>query len=275
MVISEARRNQILKKIALEKYVSIQDLSKEFGMTEMTIRRDLDYLEKRGLLKRARGGAVILDNKVGNESLFENRRNVKTLEKKMIGKAAAALVTPGDCIGIDIGTTAYEMSCCIKNIEDLSVITASVPVVNELMDYPNINLICTGGEVSSTDRSLIGHNAIRTINEYVLDKAFIGVAGVSLNLGFTLYSMNDTLVKRALIERAREVIILTDSSKFGVTRYAFFTSIESADTIITDEGISDEDVAALESKGIRVLIAKNDESTSSDSGMLEKQTNLE
>jgi len=89
-------------------------------------------------------------------------------------------------IGIDIGTTAYELSCCIKNIEDLSVITASVPVVNELMDYPNINLICTGGEVSSTDRSLIGHNAIRTINEYVLDKAFIGVAGVSLNLGLAL-----------------------------------------------------------------------------------------
>jgi DeoR/GlpR family transcriptional regulator of sugar metabolism len=107
-----------------------------------------------------------------------------------------------------------------------------------------------------------------------LDKAFIGVAGISLNLGFTLYSMNDTLVKRALIERAREVIILTDSSKFGVTRYAFFTPIESADTIITDEGISDEDVAALESKGIRVLIAKNDESTSY-SGMVEEQTNLE
>ncbi len=259
-MIAEERRKIILERIQDNKSVSVQELSKEFGITGVTIRRDLDLLDQQGLVKRSHGGAVIIDQNVGVESGFEARRGRKMEIKEMIGRKAAGMVAPGDCIGIDIGTTVYEMSQYVKHIEDVTVVTASIPVVTELMNAKNVNVICTGGEVSRKDQSLIGHNAIRTINEYILDKVFIGVAGISFDCGLTLFNMNDTLVKRALIKRAREVIVLADSSKIGLTKHAFFCDLEAVDKLIIDKGISEKDKLQLEGCGIEVIIADGENS---------------
>ena len=254
-MIAEERRQLILKKIMNDKVVSVQGLSKELNATVVTIRRDLDFLNEKGLIVRSHGGAIINDEKVGFESQFDIRRTQAYETKELIGKKAASYVTDGDCIGIDIGTTAYQMAKYLNNISDLKVVTASVPVINELMGMEDINVICTGGEVSRKDMSLIGHNAIRTIKEYILDKVFIGVAGISFDNGFTLFNMNDALVKRVLIERAKEVIILADSSKIGLARHAFLAGLEIADKLITDNEILEEDRIKLENYGIEVIIA--------------------
>ncbi|NLE06763.1 MAG: DeoR/GlpR transcriptional regulator, partial [Crenarchaeota archaeon] len=213
--------------------------------------------ENRGYLKRLRGGAISVKSKVGNESRFEKRRAINLDKKTQIAKYAASLVNSGDCIGIDVGSTTFEFAHQIKGINNLTVITASIPVLIELVDVPNISLISTGGEVSSLDQSLTGHNAIRTINEYVLDKVFLGVAGISLMYGYTLFNMRDTLIKRALIERAEEIIVLADSSKFGVTRHAFFAEINRVDKIITDSGVEPDYISNLESKGVEVIVIDN------------------
>ncbi len=258
-MIAEERRKIILEKIRTEKAVSVQELARLLETTVVTIRRDLDLLDKQGLVIRSHGGAIINEEKVGYEFRFDTRKDYSQDIKAKIGKVAAGYVTAGDCIGVDVGTTAYEMSRYLKNVKGLNVVTASLPVVNELLDSEDVSIICTGGEVSRRDKSLIGHNAVRTLKEYILDKAFIGVAGISFDCGFTLFNMNDALVKRVLVERAKEVIILADATKIGVARHAFFCGLETADKLITDKRITQEDKSLLESHGIEVIIADKED----------------
>lgn len=257
-MIAAERQNLIIEKLRISKVVSVNDLAKEFKTTEMTIRRDLALLEKQGMLKRSYGGAT-LGEKVGLESDFDIRQAENSDIKALIGQKAASLVTPGDCIGIDIGTTSLEIAKYIKDIPDLNVITASLPVMNELKDAKNVKIICTGGEYSHKDLSLTGHNAIRTIKEYTLDKMFIGVAGISFDYGYTLFSMQDALVKREFIEHAREVIVVAHSSKIGVTKHAFLCEIGAVDKIIIDSGISEEDYNNFISRGVEVILADSKE----------------
>ncbi|MGE5613457.1 MAG: DeoR/GlpR family DNA-binding transcription regulator [Bacillota bacterium] len=252
------RQNLIIQKLRVNKVVSVHELAEEFNTTEMTIRRDLAALEKQGFLKRSYGGAVF-NRKVGYESDFELRQGEKSDIKSLIGKKAASLVTPGDSIGIDVGTTGLEIAKHIRDIPDLNVITASIPVVNELSTAKNIRVICTGGELSPKDMSLTGHNAIRTLQEYILDKVFIGVAGISFDHGYTAFNMQDALVKRVLIERALEVIIVSHSEKIGLARHAFICNISMASKIITDSNISDEDLKNFENCGVEVILADVDE----------------
>ncbi|MDV4149928.1 DeoR/GlpR family DNA-binding transcription regulator [Clostridium sp. AL.422] len=254
-MIADERRRVILEIIKNKKAVSVQSLSQELKTSVVTIRRDLDLLSEEGLIKRSHGGAILYDDKVGLEFKFDIRNERETEIKKLIAKKAASYITSGDSIGIDIGTTSYQLSKYIKHIPNLNVVTASIPVVTELIDAENINVICTGGELSRKDKSLIGHNAIRTINEYILDKVFIGVAGISFKCGLTLYNINDALVKRVLIDRAKEVILLADSTKIGEAKHAFLADIDVISKIITDDTITSEDRNQFESRGIEVIIA--------------------
>lgn len=252
-MIAEERRSEILRKVNKRGFVSIQELALEFGTSEMTIRRDLNTLEKNGFLERLHGGAVFSQGKVGNESRFEQRQSDNLSNKQAIARYAANLVVEGDCIAIDIGTTAFELAKSLSGFSKLTVVTASIPVINELMSSEEISLICTGGEVSRRDKSLVGNDGVRTINEYVLDKAFLSVAGISLTHGFTLFSRHDTLVKRALLSRTNKVIILADSTKFGLTRHSFLMDISQADLIITDVGIPANYLTSLRANGVQVV----------------------
>ena len=247
------RRNLIMERLRVNKVVSVHELALEFHTTEMTIRRDLALLEQHNLLTRSYGGAVF-NEKVGYESEFLTRLGEGRGVKALIGARAAELVTPGDSIGLDIGTTSLEVAKHIRNVPDLTVITASIPIINELSSVKNIKIICTGGELSPKDMSLTGHTAINTLNEYVLDKVFIGVAGISSDHGLTLFNMQDALVKRVLIKRALEVIVVAHSDKFGLARYASLCEIEAVDKIITDSGISSDDYRYFESRGVEILI---------------------
>lgn len=254
-MIADERRRVILEIIKNKKVVSVQSLSQELKTSVVTIRRDLDFLSEKGLIRRSHGGATLNDEKVGLEFTFDIRNEKEREIKKIIAKRAASYITSGDSIGIDIGTTAYQVSKYIKDIPKLNVVTASIPVVIELLDAKDINVICTGGAVSRKDKSLIGHDAIRTINEYILDKVFIGVAGISFKCGLTLYNINDALVKRVMIERAKEVILLADSTKIGEAKHEFLADIDVINKIITDNAITYEDRKQFESRGIEVIIA--------------------
>lgn len=252
-MIAEERRSEILRKINKRGFVSIPELALEFGMSEMTIRRDLNTLEKSGFLERLHGGAVFSQGKVGNESFFEQKQSDNLINKQAIARYAANLVVEGDCIAIDIGTTAFELAKSISNHSNLTVVTASIPVINELLSSEGVSLICTGGEVSRRDKSLVGNDAISTINEYVLDKAFLGVAGISLTHGFTLFNRRDTLIKRALLSRTNKVIVLADSTKFGLTKHSFLMDLSKADLLITDIGVPTNYLTSLRSNGVQVV----------------------
>ena len=252
-MIAVERQNQIIEKLRIDKVVSVHELAGQFSTTDMTIRRDLAALERKGLITRSYGGAVF-NEKVGHESEFLTRQGEESEVKSLLGQRAASLVTPGDSIGIDIGTTAIEVAKYVRDIPDLTVITASIPVINELSTARGVHLICTGGELSPKDMSLNGHAATNMLQEYVLDKVFIGVAGISFDHGYTVFNMQDALVKRVLIERALEVIVVADSRKIGLARYASVCPVDAANKIITDSGISDEDRRNFENAGVEVII---------------------
>lgn len=252
-MIAVERQNQIIEKLKIDKVVSVHELAGQFNTTDMTIRRDLAALERKGLITRSYGGAVF-NEKVGHESEFLTRQGEESEVKSLLGQRAASLVTPGDSIGIDIGTTAIEVAKYVRDIPDLTVITASIPVINELSTARGVHLICTGGELSPKDMSLNGHAATNMLQEYVLDKVFIGVAGISFDHGYTVFNMQDALVKRVLIERALEVIVVADSRKIGLARYASVCPVDAANKIITDSGISDEDRRNFENAGVEVII---------------------
>jgi len=252
-MIAAERQNLILERLRVDKVVSVHELASQFDTTDMTIRRDLAALGHKGLITRSYGGAVF-NEKVGFESEFITRQVEGSEIKTLIGKKAASLVTPGDIVGIDIGTTAFEVAKHVRDVMDLTVITASVPVVNELSSAKNIKLICTGGELSVKDMSLNGHTAVNMLQDYILDKVFIGVAGISFDHGYTIFNMQDALVKRVLIERALEVIVVAHSDKIGLARYAFVSNIETANKIITDSGISAEDCRSFERSGVEVIV---------------------
>ncbi len=252
-MIAVERQNQIIEKLRIDKVVSVHELAGQFNTTDMTIRRDLAALERKGLITRSYGGAVF-NEKVGHESEFLTRQGEESEVKSLLGQRAASLVTPGDSIGIDIGTTAIEVAKYVRDIPDLTVITASIPVINELSTARGVHLICTGGELSPKDMSLNGHAATNMLQEYVLDKVFIGVAGISFDHGYTVFNMQDALVKRVLIERALEVIVVADSRKIGLARYASVCPVDAANKIITDSGISDEDRRNFENAGVEVII---------------------
>lgn len=252
-MIAVERQNQIIEKLRIDKVVSVHELAGQFNTTDMTIRRDLAALERKGLITRSYGGAVF-NEKVGHEPEFLTRQGEESEVKSLLGQRAASLVTPGDSIGIDIGTTAIEVAKYVRDIPDLTVITASIPVINELATARGVHLICTGGELSPKDMSLNGHAATNMLQEYVLDKVFIGVAGISFDHGYTVFNMQDALVKRVLIERALEVIVVADSRKIGLARYASVCPVDAANKIITDSGISDEDRRNFENAGVEVII---------------------
>ncbi len=256
-MIAVERQNYILKRLRTDNVVSVQELAKEFNITEMTVRRDLALLEKKELITRSYGGAV-MNKKVALESNFSSRQEEHPDVKKRIAAKAASLVSDGDSIGIDIGTTSFEIARLIKDRQKLNVLTASLPVLTELSSAPNIKVVCTGGELSSTDFSFKGHIAINTIREYILDKMFVGVAGISFERGYTLYDVQDTLVKREFISRASETIIIADSSKIGLEKYSFLCEIETATKIVTDSGISDRDRIRFENCGVEVILAGDD-----------------
>lgn len=251
-MIAAERQRLIIRELHAKKVISVQELAQKCSTTEMTIRRDLDCLEKQNLLKRSHGGAV-LNDQVGMESMFGTRQNESGEIKELLGREAAKLVKPGDCIAIDVGTTTYQIARFIKEIPDIKVITASIPVVTELSDAKQVKVVCTGGELSVKDMSLTGHNAIRTIEEYILDKVFIGVAGISFEYGYTLFNMQDALVKRALMKRAKEVIVVAHSQKIGLARHARICGIEEANMIITDSDISPDDYENFQSRGVEVV----------------------
>lgn len=249
------RKMQIASLVFEKKVVTVAELTEMFGVSEMTIRRDLSQLKKEGLLVRTYGGAMVPSG-VNSESPFEIRSREAVKQKRLIGKAAAELISSGECIGIDVGTTTLMVAKEIKKSQQLlTVLTSSLPVLNELVGCRGIEVICTGGILRERDKSFVGHIADMALKEFILDKVFIGVAGVSVENGLTAYNMDDALVKRTLISRAREVIIVTDSSKFGRSMFATICDLNKVHCVVTDSGIPDDYADLFEREGVKVVLA--------------------
>src|SRR5690606_26446533 len=248
------RRVLIVDKLDKDGQVDVNALSKELGVSEVTIRNDLSKLEQKNMLVRARGGAFKID-RVGIDFNLTDKKGYHFEEKKRIGKAAAALIEDGDTIILDSGTTTIEISKNLSKMAELTVITNALNVANQLAENQKTNIIIPGGFLRKTSLSLVGATAEESFKNYFCDKLFLAVDGFNTVHGLSTPNVEEAHLNRIMINIAKQVIVVSDSSKFNKRSFAFIAPIAAVDIVITDEGVSPEDRKNLENSGIKVIIA--------------------
>lgn len=227
--------------LASEREKIILNYLKEFGSitlneimdltdtSESTIRRDLTFLEKKGMLVRVHGGATLKSN---YEETLDDKLIINQNEKEKIALYAVSLIKNGDCIYLDAGTTVSHM---IKHLEkkEVIVVTNGINHLEELKKY-NITTYLTGGLIKFKTQALIGRETIKTLNDYNFDKCFLGVNSISLDKGYTTPDPEEAFVKNTAMELSKEVFVLADSSKFNKSSFAKIANLEKA-IIITNK----------------------------------------
>ena len=253
----QTRQSKIIELLDNQGMVTVSDLGAHFGVSEMTIRRDLLELEVMGLVRRVHGGAT---RSLGRayEPPFRQRQASSSGSKAAIARAAASMILAGDAIGLDVGSTVLEMVPAFVPVDNLTVVTSSLRVASRVAELHalehSIRLIVTGGITRADELSLIGQTAINSYRAIRLDKAFISVGGISVEDGATEFNLEDAEVKRAMIQSSKEIIVLADSSKFHQTGFAHVVDLSQITTLITDSGLENEKVRQLEDRGVTVRI---------------------
>lgn len=250
-----AQRHQKIVELVNERSsIRVTELSEIFSVTEETIRRDLEKLEKETKLKRSHGGAVSLQED-DSEIHFSERVITNVNEKKVIAYEAAKRIVEGDRIILDASTTAWYMSKALPNIP-LTVITNSTKVVMELSKKEKIEVISTGGRLLSKSLSFVGPIAEKSLTMYHVNKTFLSCKGIHLEEGLSDSNEGQALLKKKMIERSDAVILMVDSSKFGKLAFSLIVPPSEVDEVITDREIDEASRKLLEKRNVKVTIVK-------------------
>ena len=246
------RRVKILHLIREDGHAKVQDLSKIFNVTDVTIRQDLEALEQMGYIQREHGGAFLKG--VGSFAKTGQLFNQTHLEeKKEIAQKAIQFIQEGDSIILDSGSTTTEIAKLLMNYKDLTVITNALNIALILGENHGINLIVTGGEFKAPTLSLTGKMAADSFKDIRANKLFLATAGISSDMKLTYPSLSDLVVKSAMIESASNVYLVADCSKIGVSAFASLGSVSLANAIITDSTITEEDFERLKELEVEVI----------------------
>ena len=248
------RREKILEMIKEDGHAKVLQLSKIFKVTEVTIRQDLEKLEKDGFIEREHGGAYLkgVGVMVKNISL-QNQENL--VEKAAIAAKAVEFINDGDTIILDSGSTTTEIAKLISGFKNLTVITNSLNIALTLGVDPEINLVVTGGEFKAPTLSLTGQKAADFFDNLHVDKLFLATAGITLKSGLTYPSISDICVKRAMIESANIVYLVADSTKIGKSSFASLGALSLIDYLITDSKITEDDKTMFQKHDIKLVIS--------------------
>lgn len=246
------RRGKILEILSTEGQVSVNELSRKFEVSEVTIRNDLSHLEKKGLLIKTRGGGL-KTQRVGIDQQLNDKANINSKEKQSIGKKAAELINDNDIIIIDSGTTTVEIAKNIGRLNNLTVITNALNIASQLI-RDEIKVVLLGGILRTSSLSLIGPIGENSIKNFYCDKCFLGVDGIDSQSGIYTPNLEEAHLNRMMIDASKEVIIVTDSSKFKRKSFAHIASINKVNIVITDSKIPEDELKNLHSMGIKVII---------------------
>ncbi len=249
---TKTRRATIAERLRLEGEASIVELAAMFGTSEMTIRRDLDLLEVKGLARRARGGAIAVQSRSFEPPILQRATHM-ALAKRRIGAAGAELLRENETVVLDVGTTTHEMAKAIHPDLHVTVITSSLLIATELSTKPRVRTIVSGGVVRHGEMSLVGARAESSYDDLNCDTVFLGVAGISDAKGVSEYNLDDAKVKQAAIASGRRIVVLADSSKLGQVAFVTVAPMRVIDLVITDAGPENPVVRSIKKQGIEVL----------------------
>ena len=245
----DERRTQILRIIESKGFVGLQELSSRLGASESTVRRDLEYLDGIGQIRRTRGGAAYVGESL---TTFEDRRGRASLQKSRIAQAAAELIEPGEAILLDGGTTTLEVARHLAG-KSLQVVTNSLPIVNVLVNQPQVELVMIGGYLYPKTGVALGPLAVAALAGVHVRRLIMSVGGITES---GLFNSNALLVEteRQMIEAAEEVVVVSDSGKLGHSALAHLCPLDVVDRVVMDSGITPRWRENLAAAGIELTV---------------------
>jgi DeoR/GlpR family transcriptional regulator of sugar metabolism len=244
------RRQKIISMLKVKRFIKSTDFTKYFSVSGETIRRDLDYLQSQNLLQRVYGGAV-LNTKASTTLGTEKADHQESIEA--IGRAAAELILPGETVFLDTGVTVCSIAHHLKGRSNITVITSSLSVINELVDS-DVTLITLGGIVSPVDGDIHGDLAVECTKYFYCDKVFFGCDGITPELGVMDYCAFNMTLHRHFYKRTDQYILVTSSKKFGRTSTMSICPAGNIDLIVTDTNLSPKYKDAFEALGVKFLL---------------------
>lgn len=249
-VLVDQRRDEILEHVTIKGFVSLQDLASAIAVSESTIRRDLEYLETLGQIRRTRGGAAFVGESF---STFDDRRQIASAEKQAISQAVADLIGRQETIILDGGTTTLEVARRLAG-KQLQVVTNSLPIVNHLAGVADVELIFLGGYVYPKTGVALGELTIQALKTVHARRLIMGIGGMTER---GLFNTNSLLAEteRQMMASADEVIVVADSSKFGHSELVHMGPLEMVNKMVVDAGITDEWRDRIQQSGVELIIA--------------------
>jgi DeoR family transcriptional regulator of aga operon len=255
---TDKRAKEILRLLLNHGKTSVEELTELFATSPASVRRDLVRLEERGLVHRTHGGAMLAGQAVYEPFRFDASFRVReerfASEKQRIATAAAGLVEENETVGFTAGTTTTQVARSLRHRTGLHIITNAVNIGMELSSTTAVDTTLTGGAMRWAGAfSLVGPAAIETLNMFVMDRLFLSVTGMHPERGATIIEPEEAAVFRVMVRQAREIIVVSDSSKMGMVSPSVICSPREIDLLITDDGIADDAIAAFEAAGVRVM----------------------
>jgi DeoR family transcriptional regulator of aga operon len=251
------RADQILRELRQKGSLSLDELIADLGASAASVRRDLAKLEAKGLVRRTHGGVTLVEPLLYEpfryDSLFQNREQHRTPEKRKIGLAAAELILENETVGFTAGTTTTHVARNLRNRLNIRVITNAINIAMELSNCPGLKTFVTGGFVQwAGSFSLVGHAAITSLSDIYMDRVFVSVCGIDPARGITVIEPEEGLTFRSMIQQAKQTIVVADSSKIGMVTPALICPISDIHLLITDTRATDKAIAPFLERGIEV-----------------------
>jgi len=253
-MLNEERRRKIVELVQRDGRVMVRDLGRRFSTSLITIRKDLEHLQQKGLIHRAHGGALPLDAAALRDPTLHEKERLHRREKLRIAAAAAQLVRPGQVIILDSGTTTTAVARATRHIKNLTVITNAVNIAADLVGS-DVEVILTGGSLRKNSFSLVGPLAEDSLRHISADLLFLAVDGFDVRYGLTTPNQLEARVNRFMIESAKTTVVVCDSSKFGKRSLSQIAPTAAVHHAITDRGIGSKDLRSLREAGVRVIVA--------------------
>ncbi len=252
---AQQRHERILDEVRTRGAVRVSGLVEELGVSDMTIRRDIAHLARKGLVARVHGGATAVSGRSAEEPAFAVKAGLQTGEKHGIAVAAARLVRPGDSVALSAGTTTYAVALELRTIPNLTIVTNSLPVGDAMNAMPRTDrtVILTGGIRTPSD-ALVGPVAVTTLRSLHVDWLFLGVHGFDDRAGFTTPNLVESETNRALIACASQVAVVADSTKWGVVGLSSMARLGEVDVLVTDDKLDPDTQRALRARVPRLIL---------------------
>jgi DeoR/GlpR family transcriptional regulator of sugar metabolism len=254
-MLARQRQALILEHLGRAGGVRVSDLVQILGVSDMTVRRDLDVLRQRGLLDKVHGGATLRQDGSTDEPGFVAKSVRELAEKESIGRSAAELVEPGSAVAITAGTTTWTLARHLAQVPDITVVTNSIPVANVFFEADAGQTVLLTGGLRTVSDALVGPVAVAALTDLHVDLIFMGVHGMTERAGFTTPNLMEADTNRAMIEAAGRLVVVADHTKWGTVGLSRIARLDDAAVLVTDDGIGEAARKTLAERVDTVVVA--------------------